>query len=266
MHEKSPHLTSTDKETVEATVSEVAVSEVAVSEVAVDAQPGLPDGAYALDSVIKTIGDQTFNFKRDQMKIYANNRFMFAFFDDQTNAIDAAAGYAVWTDGLLTETPIANQDGPVEGLDFEIAIETTEAGFTQIVRGMPTDDGGTYDLDEVWQALSTEETAFDGLWKLEVRDTDKPDCSNFREMKLIGGGHYMFFQSFHSKGERIKHFGFGSMQVDEPGRVVETAMTSTLANYSGREHLVSIKLLDADHITQSFMIDGIEVVQSYVRI
>jgi len=261
MHDKSPHLTSTDKETVEATVSEVAVSEVAV-----DAQPGLPDGAYALDSVIKTIGDQTFNFKRDQMKIYANNRFMFAFFDDQTNAIDAAAGYAVWTDGLLTETPIANQDGPVEGLDFEIAIETTEAGFTQIVRGMPTDDGGTYDLDEVWQALSTEGTAFDGLWKLEVRDTDKPDCSNFREMKLIGGGHYMFFQSFHSKGERIKHFGFGSMQVDEPGRVVETAMTSTLANYSGREHLVSIKLLDADHIAQSFMIDGIEVVQSYVRI
>ena len=88
----------------------------------VDAVPGIPDGAYALDSVIKTVDGKTFNFQRDQMKIFTNNRFMFAFFDDQTNEIDAAAGYAVWTDGVLTETPIANQDGPVEGLDFEIAI------------------------------------------------------------------------------------------------------------------------------------------------
>jgi hypothetical protein len=243
---KSPLLASTDKD--------------------VDAEPGLPDGAYALDSVIKTVGGETFNFKRDQLKIYAQNRFMFAFFDDQTNEIDAAAGYAIWVDGVLTESPIANQDGPIEGLDFEIAIETTEAGFTQIVRGMPADNGDTYDLDEVWETVSTDESAFDGLWKLEVRDSEESECSNFSEMKLIGGGHYMFFQQFDCKGERIKHFGFGSMQIDESGRVTETGMTSTLEDYSGRDQQVNIKLIDADHMSQSFVIDGIEVVQFYVRI
>ena len=234
--------------------------------VTVDALTGLPDGAYALDSVIKTVAGETFNFQRDQMKIYTNNRFMFAFFDDQTNEIDAATGYAVWVDGVLTETPIANQDGPVEGLDFEIAIETTEAGFTQIVRGMPADNGNSYDLDEVWETLSTDKSTFDGLWQLQERDGKDSERTNFQEMKLIGGGHYMFFQGFDYKGERIKHFGFGSMQVGESGRVSETGMTSTLNDYTGRCHQISMKLVDADHMTQSFRLDGVEIVQSYVRI
>jgi hypothetical protein len=236
------------------------------AEVTGDVVSGLPDGAYILDSVIKTVAGQTFNFQRDQMKIYTNNRFMFAFFDDQTNEIDAATGYAVWVDAVLTESPIANQDGPVEGLNFEIALETTEAGFTQIVRGMPADNGGTYDLDEVWETQSTEASAFDGLWKLQARDSEDSELTNFQEMKLIGGGHYMFFQRFDDKGERIKHFGFGSMQIDKLGVVTETGMTSTLEDYSGRDQQVNMQLIDAEHMTQSFMLDGIEVVQSYVRV
>jgi hypothetical protein len=231
-----------------------------------DTKPGIDDGAYLLDGVIRTVEGETSKLLRDQMKIYANNRFMFAFFDDQTNEIDAATGYAFWVDGVLTESPIANQDGPIEGLDFEIAIEATDAGFTQIVRGMPADNGGTYDLDEVWKTLSTEESVFDGLWQLQERDSRGSERTNFREMKLIGGGHYMFFQSFDYKGERIKHFAFGSMQVDESGRVTETAMTSTLDDYSGRDHQVNIKLIDTEVMTQSFFLDGIEVVQSYLRI
>ncbi len=231
-----------------------------------DAMPGIDDGAYALDGVIKTVEGETSKLLRDQMKIYANNRFMFAFFDDQTNMIDAAAGYAHWVDGVLTETPIANQDGAVEGLSFEIAIESTEAGFNQIVRDMPSDSGGTYDLDEVWETLSTEKSVFDGLWKLQSRKTKGSLCSGFTEMKLIGGGHFIFFQRFDCEGETIKHFGFGAMQIEKSGVVNETAMTSTLEGYSGKDRLVNIKLTGADHMTQTFMHNGVEVIQSYVRI
>lgn len=231
-----------------------------------DSKPGIDDGAYSLDGVIRTVGGETTKLLRDQMKIYANNRFMFAFFDDQTNMIDAAAGYAHWVDGVLTETPIANQEGPVEGLSFEIAIEPTEAGFTQIVRGMPSASGGTYDLDEVWETLSTRKTAFDGLWKSQARESENAEWSNFTEMKLIGGGHYMFFQRYDYKGKSFKHFGFGSIQVGESGRVTETAMTSTLDDYSSRDHQLNMKLIDADHMTQSFMLDAVEIEQSYQRI
>jgi len=231
-----------------------------------DAMPGIDDGAYALDGVIRTVEGETSKLLRDQMKIYANNRFMFAFFDDQTKLIDAATGYAHWIDGVLTETPIANQDGTVEGLSFEIAIESTAQGFTQIVRDMPSESGGTYDLDEVWETLSTEKTDFDGLWKLQSRTVNNALCSDFTEMKLIGGGHYIFFQRDDGKGESIKHFGFGVMQIETSGMVNESAMTSTLKDYSGKDHPVNTVLTGADHMTQIFMLDGAEVIQSYVRI
>lgn len=231
-----------------------------------DAKPGIDDGAYILDGVIRTVEGETSKLLREQMKIYANNRFMFAFFDDQTNMIDAATGYAHWVDGVLTETPIANQEGPVEGLSFEIAIESTEAGFTQIVRGMPSDSGGTYDLDEVWKTLSTQKTAFDGLWKSQARETENAEWSNFTEMKLIGGGHYIFFQRYDYKGKNIKNFGFGTIRGHSSEVIVETGMTSTLEGYSGTDHQVKIKLMGTDHMTQAFMIDDVEVVQSYIRI
>jgi hypothetical protein len=231
-----------------------------------DAKPGVDDGAYLLDGVIRTVEGETSKLLREQMKIYANNRFMFAFFDDQTNMIDAATGYAHWVDGVLTETPIANQEGPVEGLSFNIALESTEAGFSQIVRGMPSASGGTYDLDEVWKTLSSGKTAFDGLWMSQKRESENTEWSNFTEMKLIGGRHYIFFQRYDYRGKNIKHFGFGVIQGDNSEMITETGMTSTLEGYSGRDHQVKINLIDADHMTQAFMIDGVEVIQSYVRI
>ena len=51
-----------------------------------DAKPGVDDGAYLLDGVIRTVEGETSKLLRDQMKIYAGNRFMFAFFDDQTKS------------------------------------------------------------------------------------------------------------------------------------------------------------------------------------
>ena len=230
-----------------------------------DPVPGIADGAYLLDSVIKTVGNETFSLKRDQLKIFANNRFMFAFFDDQTNLIDAAAGYAYWVDGVLTETPIANQDGPVQGLSFEIALQTTETGFTQGVRGMPAESGGTYDLDEQWKMLSTEKGPLDGLWKLESRETEGASYTDFTEMKLIGGGHTIFFHSYNDDGELVKHFGFGSLQIFETGEVTETGMTGTLEGYAGVKQLLQMELVD-DRLIQRFLVDGVEVVQIYNRV
>ena len=230
-----------------------------------DPVPGIADGAYLLDSVIKTVGDETFSLKRDQLKIFANNRFMFAFFDDQTGLIDAATGFTYWVDGVLTETPIANQDGPVEGLSFEIALQTTETGFTQGVRGMPAESGGTYDLNEQWTLLSSEKSPFDGLWKLESRETEADSYTDFTEMKLIGGGHTIFFHRYKDDGEFVKHFGFGSLKFHEAGEVTETGMTGTIEGYAGSEQLLQMELVD-DCMVQRFLVDGVEVVQVYGRV
>jgi hypothetical protein len=119
---------------------------------------------------------------------------------------------------------------------------------------------------EQWKALSTETTIFDGLWKLENRSSEADEWAEFSEMKLIGGGHFIFFQSILVDGEAVKHFGFGSLRVDDAGHVVETGITSTIEGLAGTEYNLNMQLIDDNHMSQSFEMDGAVVTQTYVRI
>jgi hypothetical protein len=231
----------------------------------VDSTPGLADGAYALISVDVTEDGVVSSYLRDQMKIYSQDRFMFAFYNDLTDKVDAGAGYTHWVDGVLVETPIANQDGGLKDLSFDLTITPTEAGFTQSLKGMKYGERSV-NMVEQWKALSTETTIFDGLWKLENRSSEADEWAEFSEMKLIGGGHFIFFQSILVDGEAVKHFGFGSLRVDDAGHVVETGITSTIEGLAGAEYNLNMQLIDDNHMSQSFEMDGAVVTQTYVRI
>jgi hypothetical protein len=257
-----------DQAVTESTVSEPAVSEATISELsaaAVDSTPGLADGAYALISVDVTEDGEVSSYLRDQMKIYTQDRFMFAFYNDLTDKVDAGTGYTHWVDGVLVETPIANQDGGLEDLSFDLTITPTEAGFTQSLKGMKYGERSV-NMVEQWKTLSTETTIFDGLWKLDGRASEGDDWGDFVEMKLIGGGHFIFFQSMVVDGESIKHFGFGSFRVDQAGHVVETGITSTIDDLVGAESMLNMQLIDDNHMSQSFELNGAMVTQTYVRI
>jgi hypothetical protein len=257
-----------DQAVSEATISEASASEAAMSELsaaAVDSTPGLADGAYALISVDVTEDGEVSSYLRDQMKIYTQDRFMFAFYNDLTDKVDAGTGYTHWVDGVLVETPIANQDGALEDLSFDLTITPTEAGFTQSLKGMKYGERSV-NMVEQWKTLSTETTIFDGLWKLDGQASEGDDWGDFMEMKLIGGGHFIFFQSLVVEGESIKHFGFGSFRVDEAGHAVETGITSTIKGLVGTESMLNMQLIDENHMSQSSEIDGAMVTQTYVRI
>ena len=245
------------------TVSEATISEASVA--AVDSTPGLSDGAYALISVDVTEDGEVSSYLRDQMKIYTQDRFMFAFYNDLTDKVDAGTGYTNWVDGVLVETPIANQDGPLEDLSFDLTITPTEAGFTQSLKGMMYGERSV-NMVEQWKTLSTETTIFDGLWKLDSRTSEGDQWGDFMEMKLIGGGHFIFFQSMVVEGESIKHFGSGSFRIDEAGHVVETGITSSFDGPMGVEYKLNMELIDDNHMTQSFELNGATVTQTYVRI
>lgn len=252
-----------DQTVSEATISEATISEASVA--AVDSTPGLSDGAYALISVDVTEDGEVSSYLRDQMKIYTQDRFMFAFYNDLTDKVDAGTGYTNWVDGVLVETPIANQDGPLEDLSFDLTITPTEVGFTQSLKGMMYGERSV-NMVEQWKTLSTETTVFDGLWKLDSRTSEGDQWGDFMEMKLIGGGHFIFFQSMVVEGESIKHFGFGSFRVDEAGHVVETGITSSFDSPMGVEYKLNMELIDDNHMTQSFELNGATVTQTYVRI
>ena len=224
----------------------------------------LPDGAYLIAGVTVTEDGEVSQFTRDQIKIYTNGRFMYAFDNAQTESIDVGAGDATWSDGVMVEVPRVNHDGPVSGYSFDVAIAQTDTGFEQTIIGMQYEGGRVLDMVEVWKTASTATSAYDGLWQLEGR-SDNPDVTDFTETKMIGGGHFIWLQNRVFKGEKVQDFGFGTFQVDAEGNATETAMTSSLEDYEGSVNAVKMELIDNDHFTQSFTYNGEVITQSYVR-
>ena len=224
----------------------------------------LADGAYLLADVAMTEQGEVTRLQRAQMKIYAHDRYMFAFMHETLDKPDVGAGLTEWKDGVLIESPIFNQDGPLDSLHFSLNIQQVEGGFLQSIKGLVS-NGHTYDMVETWDRLSGQSSAFDGLWKLQDRRDDDSDFSQFSEVKMIGGGHFIFSQSFIYEGETQQHFGFGEFSIDDAGVVTETGMASSFADFAGKEHTLIMELVDADHFNQTFRFSDRDVTQSYER-
>ncbi|MGB2041666.1 MAG: hypothetical protein ACPHUH_06120 [Porticoccaceae bacterium] len=225
----------------------------------------LPDGAYLIAGVTVTENGEVSQYTRDQIKIYTQGRFMYAFNNAQTESIDVGAGDATWSNGVMVEVPRVNHDGPVSGYSFDVAIDQTETGFEQTIIGMEYEGGRLLDMVEVWNTASTATSAFDGLWQLQARESNDPDVTAFAETKMIGGGHFIWLQNAVFKGEAVQEFGFGTFEVDAMGNAVETAMTSSMPDYEGTVNAVKMELIDENHFTQSFTYNGETVTQTYMR-
>lgn len=237
----------------------------AEEEAAVTVTSTLADGAFLLSDVTLTEKGEVTVLKRAQMKIYANDRFMFAFMHEALNKPDVGAGITEWKEGALIESPIFNQDGSLEGLHFSLDIEETEAGFLQSIEGLES-NGHVYDMVESWDRLPGQTSIFDGLWKLDTREAEEAgELNQFSEIKMIGGGHYIFSQSFLLEGEMQQHFGFGEFSVDATGAAAETMLASSFEGLPSEAQVLTLELVDENHFKQSFMWDGLLVTQSYIR-
>ena len=227
----------------------------------------LADGAFLLSKVTITEDGETTELLRDQMKIYSNGKFMFAFDNESTGDMDVGAGNATWVNGVLVEEPLYNHDGPLSDLSFDITIEPTENGFNQVLHGMEYDDGRVLEtMVEEWNRAPGVVTPYDGLWKLEGRETDDPELTEFSEIKMIGGGHFIILQSAMYQGEKVRNFGFGSLILTGASKVLETGMVGSWENYSGWATEVNMEMVDENHLIQSFTFNGRVITQKYVRI
>jgi hypothetical protein len=227
----------------------------------------LADGAFLLSKVTITEDGKTTELLRDQIKIYSNGKFMFAFDNESTGDMDVGAGNAGWINGVMVEEPLFNHDGPLSDLSFDITIEPTENGFNQVLHGMEYDDGRVLEtMVEEWNRAPGVVTPYDGLWRLEGRETDDPELTEFSEIKMIGGGHFIILQSAMYQGAKVRNFGFGSLILMGSSRVLETGMVGSWENYSDWATEVTIEMVDDDHMTQSFTLNGRVVIQNYVRI
>ncbi|CAI8359490.1 MAG: Uncharacterised protein [Porticoccaceae bacterium UBA1117] len=223
--------------------------------------PALPDGAYLLKDVEVTESGVVSILLRDQIKIYTNNRFMFAFMNKEIG-IDVGAGIATWDDGVMVEVPTVNHNGSVEGYSFDVAIEETDSGFVQTIMGMKYDDGRSLDMVETWNTASIVTSPYDGLWH-RVQD-------GIFTTKIIGGGHFISLQRTTStEGPDLSNsseFWFGSIEFGKNGQAVETGMTSSVQNYSDAQQSLHLVLIDQDNLSQTATVDGIEVTEIYQRL
>jgi len=241
----------------------VACSNEEVSFIAITEVPALPDGAYLLKDVEVTENGEVIVLLRDQIKIYTNNRFMFAFMHKELG-VDAGAGIATWNNGIMIEEPIVNHNGPLEGLSFDVAIKQTDSGFIQSIKALKYEDGRSLDMIETWDTASTDVSPFDGLWQLESASPTALS-NDFTEIKMIGGGHYIWTNRFTLVGERQKNFGFGKINFSSDGQATQIGMVSSNDDYTGTQQNLSMSLIDENHFSQTFTMNGTAITYRYTR-
>jgi len=219
--------------------------------------PSLPDGAYTLKEVELTEKGQVTAQLRDQLKIYTNNRFMFAFVHPEYG-IDVGAGIATWKNSVMVEEPRVNQKGAVNGLTFDIDIKHTPAGFSQTLLGMTYEDGRCLDMVESWVRASSTISPFDGLWQLKE--------ANRVKTKIIGGGHFICLETVYKKGISDAAFWFGTCTFNNDAEGLETVLSSSNQKYIGTHQTLKVALTDDENFSQSIILDGAELIEFFQRI
>ena len=217
----------------------------------------LPDGAYLLKEVELTEKGHVSVQLRDQLKIYTNNRFMFAFVHPEYG-IDVGAGIATWKNGVMVEEPRINQKGAVNGLTFDIDIKHTLAGFSQTLLGMTYEDGRCLDMVESWVRASSTTSIFDGLWQLKE--------ANRVKTKIIGGGHFICLETIYKEGISDAVFWFGTCTFNNDAEAIETVLSSSNQKCIGAHQTSKVALTDDENFSQTFILDGAEVIESFQRI
>jgi len=218
--------------------------------------PSLPDGAYMLKEVELTEKGQVTVQLRDQLKIYTNNRFMFAFVHPEYG-IDVGAGIATWKNSVMVEEPRVNQKGAVNGLTFDIDIKHTPAGFSQTLLGMTYEDGRCLDMVESWVRASSTISPFDGLWQLKE--------ANRVKTKIIGGGHFICLETVYKEGISDAVFWFGTCTFNNDAEALETVLSSSNQKYIGAHQTLKVALTDDANFSQTFILDGADVSESFQR-
>lgn len=216
----------------------------------------LPDGAYLLKEVELTEKGQVTVQLRNQLKIYTNNRFMFAFVHPEYG-IDVGAGIATWKNGVMVEEPRVNQKGAVNGLTFDIDIKHTPAGYSQTLLGMTYEDGRCLDMVESWIRASNTTSLFDGLWQLKE--------ANRVKTKIIGGGHFICLETVYKEGISDAAFWFGTCTFNNDTEALKTVLSSSNQKYIGAHQTLKVALTDDENFSQTFVLDGAEVIESFQR-
>lgn len=236
--------------------------------------PTMP-GTYYMQS--QTISDGTQDTKYTQLKqlkIYTDDYFMYV----QVNPSDSFSAFGVGSYVADTGSVIENVILSVSDTTFNntpqafnLIINQTRDGYEQIIPEI-TFNTQKYKLTEVYEKVKDKpDSKLDGVWKeinsytLVNGDTIKNTRTQY---KAFYDGYFMFGHTFlDSTSNRQTGIGFGTFEMINDNKIVETDLNSTYSIIAGQTFDVDIEMDGEDHFKQVvYNKDGSKGVEFYERI
>ena len=108
----------------------------------------------------------------------------------------------------------------------------------------------------VFEASNTT-SLFDGLWQLKE--------ANRVKTKIIGGGHFICLETVYKEGISDAAFWFGTCTFNNDAEALETVLSSSNQKYIGAHQTLKVALTDDENFSQTFILDGAEVIEFFQR-
>ena len=199
-----------------------------------DAAPNSMKGAYSMLAQKLNIDGKDSILSVQQFKIYTDRHFMYA----HNLPGDSLGAFGIGTyrvqNGKVIESPFYTSSGPTQDT-FELAINKTAEGYSQVINFPPDSLGRKYVLTEDYRNASRNvSTPLDGAWKM-IRVTFHPQNGNpvvvndIIQYKVYQSGNVIWANSYLDSAtqRRATAFGFGSFKMNGANQAVETIAQST---------------------------------------
>ena len=214
------------------------------------------EGVYELKKQTIVGGGKDSTVKREQIKIYTNQEYMYASITPDSSVGFGVGTYSLDSAGRITEHSIYTSRALDSSLTYKLLIETKGDKYSQTIPDYTTVQGVRYALKEDYKKLKPASASrLDGLWKMErtytIRRGDTIE-SRVKQYKMYWMGHFIFIHRFpqDSLETRYKNgFGTGVFTLKND-TLREEEQKSNYALLRGHKFAIKISLNGDDEYTQ----------------
>jgi hypothetical protein len=234
-------------------------------------------GAYSmLRQVVNSgTGDTVTNAK--QFKIYTDRYMIYA---GPRSAQDSLANYGIGTysiqNGKVFEKVFYTASGGSHEDSYELAINKTANGYTQIINFPPDSSGRKFILTEDYKSAGNAITSpLDGGWK-QTKTTYTPKNgsamtdNNPTEFKVYQSGYFIWASTSHDSASNkpVSYFGYGSFKMNGSNKITEVNSNSTFPTMLvGKPVTVQLQFMGKDGYQQTIKYpSGDQAVEVYERL
>lgn len=237
--------------------------------------------AVSMPGVYKMVYQQEKTSKKDttttslqQVKIYTDGYMMFANYSAPDSVGNFAVGSYTMAGDTLTENVFYGAGDTVKSADlrsFKLYIEKTDSGYKQIIPEIES-EGEKSTLTEGYDRIGKpDSTAVDGLWELQkamwiIRKDTVPVIS--KQFKMYYQGHFIWGHTYEDSLKKTHTgIGYGTFTMSAPGKLKESATTSTSHYVRGLHFDIAVQLDGPDAFTQTITEpDSSRSVEYYKRV